>query len=99
MVEAIYQQILTHGILPKFREQAILIEDFLNDDEMIQDCILELPKYDVNLGSLNSARTQLLFKDIMHELLDTATLMQNLTLPFGTTSLEKFLFQRLKLLL
>lgn len=104
---------MTNGILPKFCEQAILMETFLNNDEatllLILDWISDLQKqtaYIYNgveqthppLSGLGD-RMHLLFRDIAHELLDTATGTQNLTSSFDNARLEELLFQRLKNLL
>lgn len=102
---------MTNGILPKFCEQAIFMETFLNNDEatllLILDWISALQKHTANiyngveqthpqLPDLDG-RMHLLFKDIAHELLNTVTVTQNLTSSF--THLEELIFQRLKRLL
>ena len=103
-IESVYQAILTTGILEKFRQQVILMEDLLNNDEttliLIRDSILYL--YDPCTrpqGLPDHLQTHILFKDIVHELLNTTKVMPNLALSFGTTSLEELLVQRLKRLL
>ncbi|KIM40511.1 hypothetical protein M413DRAFT_445960 [Hebeloma cylindrosporum] len=109
-IKLVYQAILTNGILPKFRQQAILIENHLNNDKatslLILDWISALQKIAVcvfngvveqphpQLLDLDGPRMHLLFKDLAHQLL-----ARNLNSSFGTASLEQFLFQRLRRLL
>ena len=100
-------KVLINGILRKFRQQAIIMEHLLNNDEtallLMLDWISALQKVTVctsngvvkypQLPSLDGRRMHLLFKDITH-----ALLTRNLNSPFGTDP-EELLFQRLKRLL
>jgi len=101
---------MTNGILPKFCEEAILMETLLSNDEatllLILDWISALQKHTAyiyngveqthpQLPGL-AGRMHLLFRDIAHELLDTVMGTQNLTSSLGNTRLEELLFQRLK---
>jgi len=106
-IELVYQAVLINGILRKFRQQAIIMESLLNNDEttllLILDWISALQKATVcisngvveypQLPDLDGLRMHLLFKDIAR-----ALLAQNLNSPFGTSP-EELLFQRLKRLL
>lgn len=103
-IELVYQAVLINGILPKFRQQAIIMENLLTNDEttslLILDWISALQKVTVcisngvveypQLPDLNGLRMDVLFKAIARALL---------TQKFVIWSLEELLFQRLKRLL
>ena len=107
----VYQAILTNGIMPKFRQRAILMKNLLNNDEktllLIRYCTSTWQDGSTlqdatPLVALDPLQTHLLFKIIAHKLLDTVvtvTETQNSTSSFGTISLEELLIQRLKRLL
>ncbi|KIM40510.1 hypothetical protein M413DRAFT_445959 [Hebeloma cylindrosporum] len=111
-IESVSRAILTNGILPKFREQAILMESLLKNNEatslLLHDWISALKQQEVGISKGGKSNLQLpdlehrlllLFTDITRELLDAVTVTQNLASSFGTTRLEVLLFQRLKRLL
>jgi len=89
-IESVFSAILTNCILPKLRQQAILIKYLLIDHKLTLSLIqyaITLVQEKVGLWAL--LQMHLLFKYIAHALLDNVT--QN-----STSHLEDFLFQRLK---